>query len=83
LIFKVRFLPGFFLELVPALRYIFCSAALHKRIPLQSGLSLPRGPSFALPQKKQKGSRHIRFAKNQIRSLKQINSPAAQTEFAS
>jgi hypothetical protein len=45
--------------------------------------SLPRAPSFALPQKKQKGSRHIRFAKNQWQNLNEKNSPAAQTAFRS
>gem|GEM_PF-7112075 len=41
-----------------------------KGFSLPSGLSLPRGPSFALPQKKQKGSRHIEFAKNQCQKPK-------------
>jgi len=39
--------------------------------------------SFALPQKKQKGSRHIEFAKNQCQKPKRKNSPAAQTAFRS
>ena len=48
-------------------------------VPRQKGFSLLSGlfllkkkqnPSFALPQKKQKGSRHIEFAKNQCQKPK-------------
>jgi hypothetical protein len=66
LIFKVRFLPGFFLSWFPlsAISFVPLPMVVQKDFRFNRGYRC-REACSALPQKKQKGSRHIRFAKNQ------------------